>query len=68
MTENNPIVKNDTSHLEQKSDSKDCVLLRPHRQHQFHDDEHQRRMDANTRYNNVSLHVPPYFQDTQKNC
>ncbi|MGM0165298.1 hypothetical protein IGI39_000240 [Enterococcus sp. AZ135] len=59
---------NDTSHLCQKTEPKNFEMLRPHRQHQFHCDEVHRIMDANARQNNISLHVPPHFQDMQKNC
>lgn len=61
--ENQPMMK-DTAHLCQETESKEFVMLRPHRQHQFHCDEVQRIMDANARQTDVSLHVPPYFQDT----
>ncbi|BBM19663.1 hypothetical protein G15_3343 [Enterococcus avium] len=68
MHKENQSMINDTDHLCQKTDSKEVVMLRPHRQHQFHCDEVHRIMDLNTRQNNVSLHVPPFFQDMQKNC
>ena len=48
---------NDPSHLSQKSGTKEFVMLRPHRQHQFHCDDIQKIMDANARQNKVSLHV-----------
>ncbi len=66
MKEKESLVMNETSHLCHK-DEETLTMLRPHRQHQFHCDTHQ-LMDANTRQNKVSLHVPPYFQNTQKNC
>ncbi|MBO0411146.1 hypothetical protein JZO77_20535 [Enterococcus hulanensis] len=65
MQEKNHSIKNDTAHLYQETE-KELVMLRPHRQHQFHCDEVHRIMDANARQNNVSLHVPPYFQNTQR--
>lgn len=43
----------------------EIVMMRSHRQHQFHNDENQRIMDANTRQSAISLHVPPFFQDRQ---
>ena len=60
--EKQPMI-NDPSHLSQKSGDKEFVMLRPHRQHQFHCDDIQKIMDANARQNKVSLHVPPYFQE-----
>ncbi|MDB1725090.1 hypothetical protein PMV48_15040, partial [Enterococcus avium] len=60
--EKQPMI-NDPSHLSQKSGAKEFVMLRPHRQHQFHCDDIQKIMDANARQNKVSLHVPPYFQE-----
>lgn len=56
---------NETSHLRQDTDSEEFIMLCSHRQHQFHNDESQRIMDANSRQNKISLHVPPFFQDTQ---
>ena len=58
-------MKKEASHLYQETE-KELVMLRPHRQHQFHCDEVHRIMDANAWQNNVSLHVPPYFQNTQR--
>lgn len=63
MQKEKPSLIHDASHLCQDTESKEFVMLRPHRQHQFHCDEVQKIMDANARKNNVSLHVPPYFQD-----
>lgn len=55
---------NDTAHLCQETEAKEFVMLHPHRQHQFHCDDVKRILDANARQTNISLHVPPYFQDT----
>ncbi|MBO0451711.1 hypothetical protein [Candidatus Enterococcus murrayae] len=68
MVKNDHQLISNTSHLLQETELEEFVVLRPHHQHQFHCDEVHRIMDANARQNNVSLHVPPYFQNKQKNC
>lgn len=60
---------NDPAPLNQETpDTKEIVLLRPHQQYQFHCDEVHRVMDINMRYTDISLHLPPYFQNKKKDC
>lgn len=68
MKKEKHLTMSDVSHLCQRTEPKEFVMLQPHRQHQFHCDDVQRLMDANVRQNQISLHVPPYFQKMQKKC